>query len=357
MQMEVKKKEEGEKEERKKEYSLLNDCKFSKTKLPKLVITKFDGTHFDWFRFWNQFESQIDKCDLPQVSKFSYLKELVIPKVLLPIDSLPFTSEGYTRAKNILLTKYGKPNEVANAHVQNIMSLPQINNANPQKIHDFSEKLLCSVQALDTMWKIKEINGYVRVTLDKLQRIRADLVRNDDNWQDWKFQQLAEALEKWTVRNPIPLSDKQYPEKCNGYSKSYQARQTKSECVYCEKPDQRSSDCKTGKTVTERRKIMSDKKLCFNCTGAKHRAVECRSAKTCLKCQSKHHTSICDKLADSKSEPMLVTTKANKTYPVAIIKVNGVKCRALLDTGSGSSYISESFIDLLKINPVRKEQK
>ena len=55
----------------KKRYSLLNDRKFSKTKLPKLVITRFDGTDFDWFRFWNQFKSQIDKCDLPRVSKFS----------------------------------------------------------------------------------------------------------------------------------------------------------------------------------------------------------------------------------------------------------------------------------------------
>ena len=45
---------------------------------------------------------------------------------------------------------------------------------------------------------------------------------------------------------------------------------------------------------------------------------------------------------------MLVTTETNVTNPVAIIKVNGVKCRALLDTGSGSSYVSESFIDLLK---------
>ena len=45
--MEVKKKEERKKEVKKEEYSLLNDCSFSKTKLPKLVITKFDGTHFD----------------------------------------------------------------------------------------------------------------------------------------------------------------------------------------------------------------------------------------------------------------------------------------------------------------------
>ena len=139
-------------------------------------------------------------------------------------------------------------------------------------------------------------------------------------------------------------------------SKSYQAKQTKSECVYCEKPDHRSSDCKTAKTVKEHRRKLSNKKLCFNCKGAKHRTAECCSAKTCLKYKNEHHTSMCDKLADSKSEPMLVTTKINVTYTVAIIRVNCVKCRALLDTGSGSSYISESFIDL-KINPVRKEYK
>ena len=40
-------------------------------KLPKLAITKFDGIRFDWLRFWNQFKSQIGKCDLPKVSKFS----------------------------------------------------------------------------------------------------------------------------------------------------------------------------------------------------------------------------------------------------------------------------------------------
>ena len=43
------------------------------------------------------------------------------------------------------------------------------NNSNPYKIDEFSEKLLSSVQALETMGKLKEINGYVRLTLDKLQ--------------------------------------------------------------------------------------------------------------------------------------------------------------------------------------------
>ena len=125
-----------------------------KVKLPKLFITKFNGTHLDWFRFWNQFESDIEKSELSPKSKFSYLKELVSLKVWSLIDGLPFTTEGYTRAKNILVKKFGKHSRVANAHVQNIMSLPHINNSNPYKIHECSEKLLSCVQALETMGKL-----------------------------------------------------------------------------------------------------------------------------------------------------------------------------------------------------------
>ena len=33
----------------------------SAVKLPKLVITKFNSTHQDWLRFWNQFEAEINK--------------------------------------------------------------------------------------------------------------------------------------------------------------------------------------------------------------------------------------------------------------------------------------------------------
>ena len=66
----------------------------SKVKLPKLEITKFKGTHMDWFRFWNQYEVEIDKADISPVTKFFYLKELVIPTVRVAIDGLPLTVEG-----------------------------------------------------------------------------------------------------------------------------------------------------------------------------------------------------------------------------------------------------------------------
>ena len=80
------------------------------------MITKLQGTNLDWQRFGGQFKAEIDKSDISQVAKISYLKELLALRVRAVIDWLPFNREGYTRAKNILMTKYGKPREVANAH-------------------------------------------------------------------------------------------------------------------------------------------------------------------------------------------------------------------------------------------------
>ena len=225
------------------------------------------------------------------------------------------------------------------------MSLLHINSVNLYKIHEFTEKLLGSVHALETMGKLKETNGYLRLTLDKLQGIRADLVRMDNGWQEWKFPQLVDALESWTRRNPITLRE-------NKIDKSFKSNQFKVECVYCDQSDHKSAGCEKVKSVSDRRKILSEKRLCPSCTGTKHPAANCRSNRKCLLCKCKHHTSICEKHSNEISVPMLASTESSVTYPVVIIKVNGIICRALLDTGCGSSYASEAIID-----PIRNEYK
>ena len=83
------------------------------------------------------------------------------------------------------------------------MSLPTINGSQPNKIHEFYEKLLFNVQSLETMGKLQEVNGYVRMTINKLPGIRGLLVRMDDSWREWNFPQLVDELRKWTERNPI----------------------------------------------------------------------------------------------------------------------------------------------------------
>ncbi|KAK3732380.1 hypothetical protein QZH41_017179 [Actinostola sp. cb2023] len=79
-----------------------------RVKLPKLQITPYDGKLENWLGFWNKFEAEVDQISMPTVTKFAYLKEMVEPKVLCAIDGLPFSTEGYERAKNILKSTYGK---------------------------------------------------------------------------------------------------------------------------------------------------------------------------------------------------------------------------------------------------------
>ena len=155
------------------------------TKLPKLSISKFDGSFANWLPFWNKFEAEIETTDLAPVSKLAYLKELVDPKVSAGIEGLPSNTEGYERAKNILKGEYGKTSEIVNAYVQNILGLPTVASADPNKVDAFHKTLLYNVQSLETLGKIERVNGMTRSVLDKLSGIKADLVRGQTDWQDW----------------------------------------------------------------------------------------------------------------------------------------------------------------------------
>lgn len=81
-----------------------------------------------------QFTETIDKTNIAPITKFTYLCELLDPKIKSVVDSLPFTSEGYNRAKAILEERFGKESEIVKSSIKEIMELPYILNANPKKI-------------------------------------------------------------------------------------------------------------------------------------------------------------------------------------------------------------------------------
>ena len=273
------------------------------------------------------------------------------------VDGLPFSAEGYERAKNILASTYGKPSEVVNAHVQEIMNLRSVYGSNPVKIYQFYEKLLRHVQSLDTMGKLNNINGYVSATIDRLSGIRSDLVRLDDTWQEWGFQELVTALRRWTERNPVTATKLNNQIKREKSFKTNQVYSSIMKCVFCDGDDHKSGDCTKIKTVEER-KIIREKRLCFNCAKSDHRTGECKS-KNCYHCGKKHYSTVCNKkYPETKNKKAMCSTDDQSVvYPVVVVEVNGVQCRALIDTGAGSSYASSTLLKKTKLKPIRRERK
>ena len=77
-------------------------------------------------------------------------------------------------------------------------------------------------------------------------------------------------------------------------------------------------------------------------------------------CAKRHHTSICNSPKKAVAEGFMSAhgkEDSQVVYPTVIIEVDGIKVRALLDTGSGSSYASSKLIDALKKRPKEVQTK
>lgn len=135
---------------------------------------------------------------------------------------------------------------------------------------------------------------------------------------------------------------------------------SKPSCVYCDATGHKSFNCTKVVNLAERRSILLQKRLCFNCTGP-HKAENCCSKMTCQKCNKKHHTTICNSDQSTQRSKGLLTAhqrdKLEVVYPVVLVNVNGIKTRALLDTGAESSYASAQLINALHIKPAEIQTK
>ena len=87
-------------------------------------------------------------------------------------------------------------------------------------------------------------------------------------------------------------------------------------------------------------------------------AAFCPSKSVCQQCHKHHHTSICDAPRQETNQPTptkgvaLTTNQVGEgSFPVLVVEVNGIKCRVLIDSGAGSSYVSAKLIDLLCVKP------
>ena len=168
------------------------------------------------------------------------------------------------------------------------------------------------------------------------------------------FVKLCEALRSWTRRNPIEKEDKYRKRNTKVYNTQHHEVKV---CVYCGEPSHKGIQCQRFASPRERKKILAEKKLCFNCTGPRHRAADCKSTTGCQLCSKRHHTSICE-TKKPDGENMMSTCDGDKViHPIVVIKVDGVECRALVDSGAASCYASSKLLDSLGKKPTEVKYK
>ena len=151
------------------------------------------------------------------------------------------------------------------------------------------------------------------------------------------------------------------------FTHSYATHWKKDSCLECDANDHKLYGCPKFEKMSRQEKVSFIKRnnLCFNCLRVGHRLDACPSQSSCRECQKRHHTSFHPKLrlnpcrgneVNCHSDTAAMHSKVTDTQtvlPTALIPVQGklgiTHPRALLDSGSQASFITESAHQLLQL--------
>ena len=108
----------------------------SRSKLPKLTLQKFKGDITQFRSFWDSFRSAVhNNPSLSTIDKFNYLNSMLEGRALRAVQGLPITEGNYQSALDILNQRFGKPQAIVSAHMEELMKIPACTGEKPSQLH------------------------------------------------------------------------------------------------------------------------------------------------------------------------------------------------------------------------------
>ena len=95
-----------------------------KIKLPKLNLPVFEDNILCWQKFWDIFSSSVHEQEVPNVTKFSYLKGSLCGAAAAVIGGISITNDNYDIVIELLKEKFGKREVIIDALYSQLQYLP-----------------------------------------------------------------------------------------------------------------------------------------------------------------------------------------------------------------------------------------
>ena len=359
-------------------------------KLPKIDVPTFDGHILQWRKFWEQFELAVHcKFSLSQAEKLVYLQHaLKGGSAKHTIEGLSSTGDHYNEAVECLKARYNRPRLIHQAHVRMITETPPLKDGTGRelrKLHDNIQQHARALRSLGYDCPGTFLTSMIELKLDQTTmfewRRHSETSVDVPHYEDLlKFldmrAQAAESIGQDPSKNHSSKSG-QRPTPCKTpYSKpipSFPAIINPMVCVACKNGTHPLYACNEFKNLdcNDRTSIVKSSNLCLNCLHPGHRAKDCRSSHRCKQCQRPHHTLL--HIEPPKNEPPKPKNEPPKPKDAsghvvsahAAVKPNVLlmtcqvfvqspegtllKARALLDSGSSTSFVSERIAQALRL--------
>ena len=360
-------------------------------KLPRLDVPTFDGSILNWKTFWEQFSVSIHtRSSLTDAEKLAYLRSaLKSGTAKNVIEGLTRSGEQYEEAIMCLKSRYNRPRLLHQTHVCKILEIPHLKDGTGRELrhlHDVAQQHLCALKALGHEPDGSFITSMLEIKLDAHPML--EWQRHSQESTDVPhYQQLLSFIDLRAQASESTISDvakrasrndtlprRNAPPGRPVASFAASADSDASKCVICKEKHPLYA-CSKFKAMAheERKSILKSNGLCINCMRPGHFVKDCKSLHRCRVCQRPHHTLLhverretatppsTDSVPNSTSSPTPVSSShtamkicANMLLMTCSVQVSStdgstVTARALLDSASSASFVSERLSQALNL--------
>jgi hypothetical protein len=358
---------------------------FVQVALPTMSLPSFDGSWEQWLSFYQRFDLLIhSNASLSPIQKFQYLNSCVTGEASSVIKSLGITTENYPIAIALLKERYDDQRLIIKNHIRALFDLPNVTKDSPASLRQLIDKVDLHLKVLKTLdaptetWDLLIIH-LIELKLDAFT-MREWETTNKKTMPTLKdmYAYLKDRCRVWEAiqfhKNPEKNRDVQSKSNPQQKSKAPFTRSSSNlatqqpSCKLCNQ-NHFMYQCKQFLNLSVSARIAEVKrlKLCFNCLrSTSHSASQCKSG-VCKICNKMHNSLL------HLTEPAApVTTNAAEDTPIvanhhchsyesqvllstAVILVRDntgqyQSCRALIDVGSQSNFVTIETCKRLRVN-------
>ncbi|XP_072403142.1 uncharacterized protein [Diabrotica undecimpunctata] len=339
----------------------------SNIKLPSIELPKFSGNIEEWLDFHDLFDSACITGSAERV-----------------IASIPLSASNFTVTWNLLVERYSNKELLLHNHIKAIFNLKAINKEGSFSIRSLIDKFCSNLRALEALKQpVEHWDALLKYIL--LEKLDSESVKEWEKANNGKVSPVsdliyflktkADTLERYSLNKPNIQGTSVNNHVKFRHNSTKALVSTKSSFLSCPLCNQQHKlvHCSQFHSLDIPARINKVRrfKLCLNCLHSGHQQATCKYGE-CKKCNQKHHTLLHefienplnplpqfnDQVVASQSSPQtLSNTSQNQQILLSTVVVQvrdhlGVahNCRALLDSGAQSNFITSSLVDLLGIS-------
>lgn len=350
-------------------------------KYAKVNIPTFFGDSTEFQSFIDLFNAAVHNVESYSNSqKFQLLKRYLDGEAASLVRHLAITDANYEEAITRLKERYDRKKTIITAFIRKFMTIPRVSKISAASIRccqDTADEVLRGLRALGDMAETRDW-WLIYILVDKL---------DDETKTLWA--QETVASEKPTITDLFKFLDKRVDsleavQSCNKPSFNNQSKRQSHlakatsltthanaieknppTCQLCLEPSHRLIECKryNSMNVKQRQDYIKSQNRCFNCLNFGHRLTTCNYRARCAICHQKHHKTLhsdepkpttsqsleVNQVVSTlmQSQPTLPSFNVAAVLPTANVMVkdregNLREFRALLDSGSQASFVTES---------------